>query len=75
MKKWITNPRGGANWKNPRNWTAMDKPIQNRKNCGRASCFFGTTTGKGNCKTESATYSIEYMGKNCKRRVGSTLGD
>ena len=38
-------------------------------NCGRADCFVCTTTGKGNCNTESVTYTIECMGENCSRRV------
>ena len=38
-------------------------------NCGRADCFVCTTTGKGNCNTESVTYTIECTGKNCSRRV------
>ena len=38
-------------------------------NCGRADCFVCTTTRKGNCQTESITYSIGCRGENCTRNV------
>ena len=39
------------------------------ENCGRIDCFVCTTTEKGNCRTESITYSIECMGENCTRKI------
>ena len=35
--------------------------------CGRNDCFVCTTTGKGNCGTESVTYGIECMGEDCAK--------
>ena len=38
-------------------------------NCERVNCFVCTTTGKGNCETESITYKIECRGGNCTNKV------
>ena len=38
-------------------------------NCGREDCFVCTTTGKGNCQTESVTYAIKCLGESCTRKV------
>ena len=35
--------------------------------CGRDDCFVCTTTGKGNCDTESVTYEVECRGVNCRK--------
>ena len=46
-------------------------------NCGRTDCFVCTTTGKGNCNTESVTYKIKCMSENCSRKtyIGETGGN
>ena len=36
---------------------------------GREDCFVCTTTGKGNCQTESVTYTIACMGEDCSRKI------
>ena len=36
-------------------------------NCGREDCFVCTTSGKGNCNTESITYRIDCLGEGCVR--------
>ena len=38
-------------------------------NCGREDCFVCTTTGKGNCRVESITYSIKCSGENCEKKI------
>ena len=35
--------------------------------CERQDCFICTSTGKGNCYTESVTYKIECEGRNCTK--------
>ena len=37
-----------------------------RRICGRENCFVCTTTGKGNCETESVTYKARTPG-NCEQ--------
>ena len=38
------------------------------KRCGRLDCFICTTTGIGNCNTESVTYKITCKGINCTKK-------
>ena len=40
-----------------------------RNICGRGDCFVCTTSGKGNCTTESITYKIDCLGEGCVRNV------
>jgi hypothetical protein len=37
--------------------------------CGRGDCFVCTTSGKGNCTSESITYRINCLGEGCSRRA------
>ena len=37
--------------------------------CGRGDCFICTTSGKGNCATESVTYRINCQGEGCVKNV------
>ena len=45
--------------------------------CGRRNCFVCTTSGKGNCETESVTYKIECEGQDCAKGKykGETAGN
>ena len=45
--------------------------------CERENCFICTTTGKGNCATESITYKIQCGGGDCTRNQykGETAGN
>ena len=45
--------------------------------CERPNCFICTTTGKGNCTTESVTYQIECEGGDCTKNKykGETAGN
>ena len=48
-----------------------------KANCERNDCFICTTTGKGNCETESITYALKCLGENCVRKQykGETAGN